>query len=110
MKSFILCRRHFSDAYVERIRAAAAAAGVGRIHCIVTTADVDASKQPPNVLVVLGGSETQQRTQTVRARFGGGAAAGAFEIALAELPAFFEGLLGSGGSGSGLEKLEEPVF
>ncbi len=46
---------------------------------------MDASKQPPNVLIVLTGSPANQKTRSVVVRFGGGSAKGAFEASLADL-------------------------
>jgi hypothetical protein len=83
MKSYILCRAHFSDAFVRQIQDAI---GPG-LHCILTQHSVNAATQPPNVLFVVAGSPANQKERRATVRFGGGSAAGAFSASLEELAA-----------------------
>jgi hypothetical protein len=86
MKSYILCRQHFSDAYVEKIKACADPAW----HCHESRHPVNAAIQPPNILLILGGAPSNQKEQSVTVRFGGGSAKGTFQVALADLKSFFQ--------------------
>ena len=88
MRSVVLCRLGFTDAYVERIRAEIPEAW----HVKETMREVNANSQPPNVVCVLNGGELQQKIQAVRVRFCGGAAAGTFHVSLKKLREFFNAL------------------
>ena len=85
MRSYILSREHFSDRFVAEIKAAIPAGW----HCIETRHPVNAAVQPPNVLCILSGSPTQQKERSVKIRYGGGAAGGAFNLPVQKLEEFF---------------------
>lgn len=85
----MLCRGGFTDEYVARIRAQA----IGW-HCVETRSPTDEGHRglSPDILIVVSGSATQQKTQTLKVRFVGGAAAGAFTLPLAKFGEFLETL------------------
>jgi hypothetical protein len=84
MKSYILCRGGFTDDYVAKIRNA-----MNGWHCILTRRAVNLLKCGGNVLYIFSGSPTQQKEQTVKVRFCGGASVGALTIKLGELGTLF---------------------
>lgn len=86
--SYMLCRAAFSDAYVAKILAVTPP----EWRVIQTWAPVSPTSLQPNVLLLVAGSATQQKTQTLKIRFGGGAAAGAFEIPLGKFRPFLDSL------------------
>lgn len=88
MRTYILSRAAFSDAYVERILAATPADW----HVVHTRAQTDAASIRPNILFVLGGSAQNQKTQTVRIRFGGGSATGPITVPIQKLEEFLKTL------------------
>jgi hypothetical protein len=90
MKSYILNRSHFSDAFVKEIQAGIPA----ELHCIETRRPATASIVPPNVLCVISGSPTQQKERCVKIRFGGGSSLGALTVPLQQLRPIFEKMLG----------------
>lgn len=94
MKSYILCRGNFTDEYVAKIKNE-----MNGWHCIMTRRPVNLLKCGGNVLYILSGSNTQQKEQTVKVRFCGGASIGALTIKLGELGTIFKGPHTVSGSG-----------
>lgn len=88
MRKLILYRAHFTNEYVKRIEAAIPPGW----HLIQSWKTGAASAAAPDVLCTLSGSPAQQKTQTLKVRFGGGAAAGAFTLPLGKLGEFLESL------------------
>lgn len=84
MKRYILCRNHFSDDFVKQIEAATPPDW----HIVMSRKEVNAASVSPKYLFVVSGSPTQQKEQTLKIRFGGGAAAGAFNLPLGEFAEF----------------------
>lgn len=85
MKSYILSRGGFTDDYVAKIRNEMP----NGWHCILTRRAVNLLKCGGNVLYILSGSPTQQKEQTVKVRFCGGASIGVLTIKLRELTGLF---------------------
>jgi hypothetical protein len=86
MKSYILCRGGFTDEYVLKIKNEMPPDW----HCILTRKSVNLLKCGGNVVYILSGSNTQQKEQTVKVRFCGGASIGALTIKLGDLAALLE--------------------
>ena len=86
MRSYVLCRNHFTDSFVEQIKAE-----IPGWHCIEKRFDANVYKQPPNVLCVIAGSATQQKEQRVKVRFCGGSSIGSLTVGLKELGDLFRG-------------------
>lgn len=89
MPKLMLCRGAFTDEYVARIRAQATG-----WHCVETRSAADDGYRllSPDILIVVSGSVTQQKTQSLKVRFVGGAAAGAFTVPLVDFAEFLETL------------------
>ena len=80
MKSYVLCRNHFTDSFVEQIKAE-----IPGWHCIEKRFDANVYRQPPNVLCIIAGSATQQKEQRVKVRFCGGSSIGSLTVGVKEL-------------------------
>ncbi len=78
----------FTDDYVARILAATPPSWT----VIQTWRDVCAATIAPPALLVVSGSPRMQKTQRLRIRFGGGAAAGSFELPLSAFRTFLESM------------------
>ena len=84
MKRYILCRNNFSDEFVKQIEAATPPDW----HIVMSRKGVAASAISPNYLFIVSGSRTQQKEQTLKIRFGGGAAARTFNLPLGNFAEF----------------------
>ena len=84
MKRYILCRKHFSNNFVKQIEAATPSDW----HIVYSQKEVINTAISPNYLFVVSGSPTQQKEQVLKIRFGGGAAAGTFNVPLDKFAEF----------------------
>ena len=79
----LLCRNHFSDAFVAQIMTEAEG-----WHVIDSWQSRPAVSLSPMILCVISGSRKQQKTGCVKVRFVGGSSKGAFDVKIGELKQF----------------------
>jgi hypothetical protein len=87
--AYILCRQGFSDAFVAKILAATPDGW----RVVQTWEPMSSCDLQPNTFFIVSGSPTQQKTQTLKIRFGGGSSLGAFNLPLGKFPSFLDSLV-----------------